>query len=182
MNSGYWSRNAIALLSLAGVLALATFLLVKRPSNRTFAFVDTGRLLTSFKDAHRVNKEVEVEDLKWKAAFKVMEDSLKAFMDTMTVRYDLADFKTKREMQDELAVRNQQVTNFQRVNTGKMQEISREKLAKVYEKIDAFMKEFGKSHGYDVVFGTSQGSILYGEGTAADITDEVIEELNRRYE
>lgn len=183
MNGGFWKQNALAFLTLVGLLALGGYtLLSQKHAGRKFAFVDTQRLLTAFKEAHRVNKEVEAEDKKWKTALKTMEDSLKAFMDTMTVKYDKAGLNEKREMQDELAVRNQQVNNFQRVNTGKMQELSREKLSKVYEKIDAYMKEYGKSHGYEIIFGTAQGSILYGEGTPADITHEVIEELNKRYE
>lgn len=146
------------------------------------AFVDSQRMLTSFKEANQVNKEVEVEDRKWKTALMAMEDSLQAFMDTMTVRYDNATLKEKGALEDELALRNQQINNFKRANVAKMQDISREKLAKVYDKINAFMKEFGKSGGYDVIFGTAQGSILYGEGSAADITDEFIRELNKRYE
>ena len=179
---GFMKSNVFGLAAL--VLAVLTFgLMVKwRGEARKLAFVDSQRLLMSFKEANQVNKEVEGEDLKWKAAFKTMNDSLKAYMDTMTVHYDKAPLKERREMEDELALRNQQINNFQRANVQKMQDLSREKLAKVYDKINAFMKEFGKARGYDVIFGTAQGSILYGEGSTADITDEVIRELNRRYE
>jgi outer membrane protein len=169
----------VALVLAASALGLVAKL---QSEARKFAFVDSQRLLTAFKEANQVNKEVEAEDKKWRAAMKTMEDSLKAFMDTMTVRYDKSSLKERRDLEDELAMRNQQINNFQKVNVGKMQELSREKLAKVYGKVDAFMKEYGKARGFDVIFGTSQGSILFGEGSPADITDEVIRELNKRYE
>lgn len=156
--------------------------LKKEAGVRKIAFVDTQRVLMGFKDANAVNKAVEAEDQIWKSALKVMEDSLKSYMDSMTVKYDKADAKTKKEMQDELSVRNQQINNFERVNTKKMQDLSREKLASVFEKINALLKEYGKARHFDVIFGTAQGSILYGEGTPADITDEIIAKLNQRYE
>lgn len=175
-------NKAIGLIALV-IAAIGPGLTLKwHTETRKFAFVDSQRLLASFKQANQVNMEIEVEDKKWKGALKTMNDSLKAYMDTMTVRYDGASAKDKRGMEDELALKNQQINNFERVNTNKMQELSRQRLAKVFEKINVFMKEFGKIQGYAVIFGTTQGSILYGEGSPADVTDDVIREINKRYE
>jgi outer membrane protein len=183
MNNGFWRRNGLALSALAVALGVgaASWPGGTRGDAR-FAFVDTQRLLTGFKEAHKVNKEIQDEDAKWKKDLKSIEDSLKAYMDVMSARYDGADVKAKKEMQDELSLRNQQINNFQRANTRKMEELSRTKLAQVFEKVNAFMKEYGKAKGYAVIFGTAQGNILYGEGTGADITNEVVVELNKRYE
>jgi outer membrane protein len=182
MSNGYWKQNALGLLAVLLTLALSAFVFSHRSSSPRIAFINSQRLLMGFKDAIKVNKEVEEEDTKWRGVMKMMDDSLKAFMDSMSVKYDKADLKKKKEMQDELAVRNQEIGNFERVNTQKMQKLSQEKLATVYEKINAFLKEYGKQKSYDIIFGSTQGSILYGEGTAADVTDEVIGKLNQRYE
>lgn len=149
---------------------------------RKIAFVDTQRLMVGFKDANKVNKLLEAEDLKWKTDMGAMEDSLKRFMDSMTVKFDRADMKTKKAMQDELAMRNQQVNNFQRYHIKKMEEMTQDKMKDVYTKINVFMKEYGAAHKYDIIFGTSQGNILYGENTTADITDDVIKAIAAKYE
>jgi Skp family chaperone for outer membrane proteins len=167
-----------------GFLALAAICLSleARFKTRTFAFVDTQRLLTGFKEAHKVNKEIQVEDEKWRKDLKAIEDSLKAHMDYMSAHYDASDAKKKKEMQDELSLRNQQMNNFERMNMKRVQELTDKKMAGVYEKINTFMKEFGKTKGYDIVFGTVNGSIIYGEGSKADVTNDVVELLNKRYE
>lgn len=182
MSKGFFGQNAFGIVALAVVLAFVGYSLKDRTTARKIAFVDTQRLMTSFKEANQINKEIEAEDKKWKADLQLMNDSLKAFMDTMSVKFDAMDVKGKRLMQEELSLRNQQVNNFERVHTRRMQDASREKLAKVFEKVNAFMKEYGKANGYDVIFGTAQGSILFGEGSPADITNQVIEQINRRYE
>lgn len=164
------------------VLVAIGLSVANRLEAKKVAFVDTQRLITGFKEAHKVNKEIQAEDEKWRKDLKAIEDSLKAHMDDMSANYDRSDAKSKKEMQDKLSLRNQQMNNFERMNVKRMQELTTKKMSSVYEKINASMKEYGKAKRYDIVFGTVSGSILYGEGTKADITDEVVELLNRRFE
>jgi outer membrane protein len=180
-----WKPDPLALVALILAAVALVFIWKARlfqGNARQIAFVDTQRLMTGFKEAHKVNKELEAEDGKWKADFKSMEDSLKTYMETMTAKFDAADVKTKRQMQDELAMRNQQINNFQRYHTKRMQDMTQEKMQGVYAKINAFMKEYGTAEGYEIIFGTANGSILYGEKTPADITDKVIQALSKKYE
>jgi outer membrane protein len=175
--------KANILAGLALVVAVVALVLgMKGGVEKRLAFVDTNRLMTAFSEAHKANNEIKGEDEKWKVNLKVMEDSLKSFMDTMTVKYDRQDVKGKRALQDELAMRNQQINNFTAAQGKKMQEAAQKKLGAVYEKINAYMKEYGKAKGYYLIFGTNNGNIIYGEATPVDITDEVIKGLNKRYE
>ena len=174
--------NIFSLIALAVALAALALGFKKGGVEQRLAFVDTNRLMTSFSEAHKANAEIKVEDEKWKANLKVMEDSLKSYMDSMTVKYDRSDMKKKRELQDELAMRNQQINNYTAAQGKRLQEAAQKKLGTVYEKINAFMKEYGKSKGYYIVFGTTNGNIIYGESTPVDITDAVIQGINKRYE
>jgi outer membrane protein len=169
----------LALIAAAAALALP---FLRGGVERQIAFVDTNRLMTAFTEAHKANQEIKAEDEKWKANLRIMEDSLKSFMDTMTVKYDAASMAEKRALQDELSMRNQQINNYTAAQGRKMEEAAQKRLAGVYEKINNYMKEYGKAKGYHVILGTASGSILYGEGTPMDITDDVIKGLNKRYE
>jgi outer membrane protein len=175
-------KSPIALLALVISLLAAGYSYWRTAKVRSFAFMDTQRAMAGFKPAIEANQKVKEEDERWKKNLKIMEDSLKSYMDTMTVRYDRGTVQEKKAMQDELAMRNQQINNYTAVQGRKMQEFATQQLSGVYEKLNGFMREYGKAKGYDVVFGTANGSILYGEGTAADITDEVLKALNKRYE
>lgn len=174
--------NLISALALVAALAALGMPFIKGGADNRLAFVDTNRLMTAFTEAHKANNEIKVEDEKWRGNLKVMEDSLKSFMDTMTVRYDRAGVAEKRALQDELSMRNQQINNYTAAQAKKMEQAAQKRLATVYEKINSYMKEYGKTKGFHVIFGTASGSILYGEGTPMDITDEVIQGLNKRYE
>jgi outer membrane protein len=175
--------NFLAGLALLVAVAALVLAFTKGGSlENRIAFVDTNRMMTGFSEAHKANNEIKLQDEKWKVNLKILDDSLKSFMDSMTVRFDHADLKEKRSLQDELAMRNQQINNYTAAQTKKMEEAAQKRLASVYEKVNAYMKEYGKSKGYYVVFGTASGSILYGEGSPLDITDEVLKGLNKRYE
>ena len=52
---------------------------------------------------------------------------------------------------------------------------------KVINQLNAYIKEYGKSNGYDLLVGADKkGSILYGN-EEMDVTEEVIEYVNNRY-
>ena len=182
MGSAFLSQNGLALLALAVALGFGIHSTLRQNPAQRIVFVDTQRLMTGFKEANEIDKELRAEETKWRGSLKVLEDSIKAFMDTMSVRYDKADLNERKKLQDELSLRNQQANNFERANIRRMQELNQTKMAKVFEKVNLFMKEYGKLHGYPIIFGTVNGSILYGENTAADITYDVVEQLNKRYE
>lgn len=174
--------NVLAILALAVAVAALILPFKRGEVEKRIAFVDTGRLLTGFHEAIKLDKEIKADDDKWKANLKIMEDSLKSFMDSMTVKYDAADAKGKRAMQDELATRNQQINNYTAAQSKKLEQSAHQRMSGIYEKVNAFMKEYGKAKGYYIVFGTNNGNIIYGDGTPLDITDAVIQGLNKRYE
>jgi outer membrane protein len=145
-------------------------------------FVNSQRLMTGFQPAYRVEKELAEENEKFKAKLKVLDDSLKSYMDSMTVKYDKANPEQQRAIQNRLAAKNQEINNLERAHGRKMEETRRVRMESVYNMINGFMSEFGKKKGYSILFGTVQGgNILYGEGTAADVTHQVLDGLNERY-
>jgi len=52
----------------------------------------------------------------------------------------------------------------------------------VINDINDFVKDYGKNHGYPIIFGAGgNGNIMYAE-EASDLTGEVLEGLNAQYE
>lgn len=186
---GEWMKGKVEgyALWIAVVLALglSVFSLVRQQKTTAtkLGFVNTARIMTGFKVSHQVQKELEAKDKVWRDKLKVLEDSLKVFMDKMGSDYDKLNMAGKKAMQDELSARNQQINNFTRYNSEQMQKASQEKMASVYDKINAYVKEFGDKNGYDILLGTVQGgNIIYGENKSTDVTQQVLDGLNSRYE
>ena len=65
---------------------------------------------------------------------------------------------------------------------GKMAQREGEIMNAVLSRINAVAQNYGEEHGFDIILGSSgDGNILYGRETI-DITDEVMEALNREYQ
>lgn len=145
------------------------------------AYVNTGKLMVGFSESAKVEKEIAAEEEKWQADLKEMEKKLKAAVDSMSVQFDTASAAKKKELQDMLSARNQQINNFRQVNMRRMDEMKKKKMSTVIDKINVYTTEFGKKRRYDMILGTvAGGSILYG-GEACDVTEELIKGLNDRY-
>ncbi|MGA3050455.1 MAG: hypothetical protein ABSE00_00845 [Chitinispirillaceae bacterium] len=65
--------STIISLAIAGAL----FFMVGAKSPK-IAYIDTGKLMVGFSEANKVEKVVKVEDDKWQAQLKVLQDSLQA--------------------------------------------------------------------------------------------------------
>lgn len=88
----------------------------------------------------------------------------------------------ERALTEELIrTREQQLAQY---SQGIQQQAAREDqeiTGRVVQEINAFLKEYGEKHNYKIIFGaTEMGNIVYAE-EAIDLTEEVLEALNRRY-
>lgn len=51
----------------------------------------------------------------------------------------------------------------------------------VLDQINAYVEQYGKEHGYDLILGTTKsGNLLYGS-PSLDITDELLKDMNAHY-
>lgn len=146
------------------------------------AYVNTGKLLVGFAETNNIEKEIKVEEDKWQAQYKLLQDSLEATIKGMTKEYNDAAPAKKKEMQDMLSARNQEVNNFKQVNVRKIEELRQKKMQGNFEKINVYLAEYGKKHNYTIIFGTmSGGNIVYADERSIDITEEIVKGLNERY-
>jgi outer membrane protein len=62
------------------------------------------------------------------------------------------------------------------------QELSNSYTADIWKRINQYVSEYGKSAGYDFIFGaTGDGGLMYANDVN-DITDEVINHINKKYQ
>lgn len=146
-----------------------------------YGFVNTERLLNSFTEAKKAVDEINVDMEKWNTQRAVIEDSLKAFEKRMEESYASLSVEKKKELKSEQISRIEELGRFNQAQKKFVEEKRLEKLDGVYQKINAAMNDFAKEHGLDVVFASSNGSIVYGDGTKADLTEQFIQYLNARY-
>jgi hypothetical protein len=129
--------NNFSCMGLASVLtALVVALAAVMLCHPRTVLLDTPKLLVAFTESAKVQKELRGIDDEWKAKLKTPQDSLQISMDQVTCEYDRAPAARKRELQDQLAARNQQINNFRAANERQMEKLRAEKMNPVVDKVN----------------------------------------------
>ena len=81
-----------------------------------------------------------------------------------------------------LGNKQQQINNYQQAIQKQIQEEDKKASQTIINDINDYVKEYGKKHRYQIIFGASgSGNIMYAdEGT--DLTQDVLKGLNKEYE
>lgn len=174
------NKLALPIAILALIASVASFFLLR--SSNELVYVDVNKLLEGY-------KRTSVE----KDAFTKKTDVMKANVDSLITNWqnELKAYEKERagmsskeiELKQELlGNKQQQLNNYQQAIQKQIQEEDQKMTQTVVNDINAYVKEYGKSHGYPIIFGAGgSGSIMYAE-EASDLTDKVLEGLNKQYE
>lgn len=93
--------------------------------------------------------------------------------------YSKKELELKQEL---LGNKQQQINNYQQAIQKQIQEEDKKASQTVINDINDYVKEYGKKHKHQIIFGASgSGNIMYAdEGT--DLTQKVLEGLNQEFE
>lgn len=163
--------------SVAGLSVVAYF----HNSKVNYGFVNTEKMLNSFVESQKALDEIRAEEEQWIKERTVIEDSLKAFEKYIDSTYSKLSVDEKRKVKSEHVSRIEELGRFNQARSTAIQNKRLEKLQSVYQKINAAMADFASERGLDVVFASSNGSIVYGDGTDADLTEKFLRFLNNRF-
>ncbi|MCF0216374.1 MAG: OmpH family outer membrane protein [Fibrobacteraceae bacterium] len=175
------NKNLLSVIAIVIALAGFFFLGLAKKNQITYGFVNTEKLLDSFVETNRAMEDIRAEESKWNENRTVIEDSLKSFERRIALVYDTASIKTKTQLRDEQIRRIEELGRFNQSYSNRIQKMRTEKLGEIYNKINAAMNDFAHEKSLDIVFASSNGSIVYGDGTKADITADFLVFLNQRF-
>ena len=83
--------------------------------------------------------------------------------------------------EQELGAMQQQIQQEQQVRGGQLQKESQTAIDTVISKVRKFIDTYGANNGYEFIYGKNDsGNILFGK-KELDITDKVLEALNKEY-
>lgn len=160
-----------------GLLTVGTFQFINRPPK--LAYVENAKVLESYKVMQDARAQYKQQTEGWQANLDTLQQTVQQELDAYNrVRTSLtaAERRTREEV---LAQRQQQYFTYKKAVTEKAAAEEARLTQDVVRKADAFMHSYGKDHGYDIVFAaTEAGTVVFGkEGT--NITEEVIQALNK---
>jgi hypothetical protein len=81
-----------------------------------------------------------------------------------------------------IGIKQNQINNYQEAIQKKLKEEDQKATQTVINDINDYVKEYGKKHNYDIIFGASgAGNIMYAK-ESTDLTEVVLEGLNKEFE
>lgn len=173
------NKLALPLSVMALLASLAT--IVISPSKSELVYVDVNQLLEGY-DRTKVEQK----------AFEKKTSVMKANVDSLMTDWqdELKTYErerasmTEKELalkQELLQNKQQQINNYQQAIQKQIQEEDQKMTQTVVNDINDYVKEYGKHHGHRIIFGAQgSGNIMYAE-QGADLTDKILEGLNKQY-
>ncbi|MFY7861072.1 MAG: OmpH family outer membrane protein [Chitinophagales bacterium] len=176
----YWKSISIALHALS-LLLLITLAIYFFQTKERLVYVDSAKLINTYKGMQDARKEFQNKT----AVYKANIDTLVKEVKTRISNYEQEKGKMsvrERELTEELLVdKERQLSDYQQAIAKKVQEEDAQLTKRVIEEINIYLRQYGKDNHYTVIFGaTEYGNIIYAEDFL-DITNKVLEGLNKNY-
>lgn len=151
-------------------------------SNR-IAYINSQKILANFKDAIDAQNKIDELNRKWEKEGMEMQKELQDLQERFESQSLLLSESKKAEKAQEIQNLYLQIQQFQQEKwapgNGQIYKKQEEFMAPVLEKINAVIKKIGDNEKYDYIFDTVAGNILYAGDEQQDLTDKVLEELNK---
>jgi outer membrane protein len=163
-------------------LLLALIAVYYAKTSSQLVYVDVNKLMEGYKRT----KVAKAEFDKKASTMKTNVDSLLANWQVELKNYEKErgvlsanELKLKQEL---LSNKQQQINGYQEAIQKQIQEEDKKITQTVINDINDYVKEYGKKHGYKIIFGASGGgNIMYAE-ESTDLTEDVLKGLNQEYD
>jgi outer membrane protein len=145
------------------------------------AYVDSPKILATFAPAIDAQKKLEAENNTWAQELQKMQEDLKKLQDKLEQQSLLLSDAKKREAAQEiqnLAIKAQQYQAERWGEEGQFFQRRKELLQPVFDKINTVINKIGTESGYDFIFDTQAGNLLFAQ-PKHDLTDEVLAQLEK---
>lgn len=162
-------------------LIVSVFSLFYIQSSKDLVYVDVNKLLDGY-------KRTAIEKAKFESKAKAMQANVDSLIGGWQV--ELQQYEKERSSMTEkeielkkelLGNKQQQINNYQQAIQKQIQEEDQKATQTVVNDITDYVKEYGEKHNYKIIFGASgTGTIMYAN-EAADLTQPILEGLNKEF-
>ncbi|MBN9485490.1 MAG: OmpH family outer membrane protein [Bacteroidetes bacterium] len=175
------SQRALFIMLAAAFIIFSAAVFIVYKSTPKVAYVRNMDIVYGYNGMKQAHEQYASQTTAWQAN-----------IDTVKMRYqkslayyqqNLKSFSAK-EKEEQVALLTQMEKDMQNY-AGAIQKEAKEKETRmtqgVLSQINSFVEEYGKSKGYDIILGADgNGGVIYGN-KSMDITQEVLEALNKQY-
>ncbi len=165
-----------ALLSIAFIAGISGFVISMYNHDTKLVYIEMGKVYNEFSLSKELNKGLEDVFKKRKLVIDSLYEDLRKqtqelkFLEKKTIN----DVKRVAKLEEEYYYKQQE---FEKQN----QTTSAECDAKIWNQINQYIKDYGKSHDYTFMLGANgNGNVMYAS-ESKNVTQDVIQYINNRY-
>jgi len=172
-------------LFLTGLILTLSILLgasVTNAQKLKIGYINSEKIKAEYKEAQDAEKKIAEINAQWEKEAMEKQQEIQGLQEQLETQSLLLSEEKKREKYQELQNLALKFEQFKQQKWGQQGEINR-KLEEVWkpiqDKIFAQINKIGEDEGFDYIFDSALNVILYIDKNQPDLTERVIEELNK---
>lgn len=163
-------------------LLLAAVSVYYAKSSSQLVYVDVNKLVDGYKRTKIEKASFEKKAIKMKSEIDTLVSNWQKELQQYEKDRTTMSAKELQLKQELLTNKQQQINNYQESVQKQIQTENKKVTQTVINDINDYLKVYGKSKGYKIIFGASGGGNLMYADDSTDLTEEVLKGLNSEYE
>ncbi|MBN2356939.1 OmpH family outer membrane protein [candidate division KSB1 bacterium] len=164
------------------MLFLALALMATGAFAQKMAYINSQKIIATYKEAQDAQERLNKISEAWEEEGRAMQRQFQELGEQLESQSLLLSDERRREKQAELQnlyMRIQQFQNEKWGQNGELYKKQEEVMQPIFDKINAAIKKVAEEENYDYVFDTVNGNIVYASPKQTDLTDLVLQELEK---
>lgn len=168
------------------IIAAALMFLAALPvSAQKLGHINSQQILASYKEAQDAQEQLDKINKEWEAEARELQKQFQEMGQQLESQSLLLSEQRQKEKQAELQTLYQKIQQFQNDKWGQNGEFFRKQeeiMKPIYDKVNAAIKKIGEEERFDYIFDVVAGNIVYASPNQQDLTELVVEELEKGLE
>lgn len=166
----------VVFLSIGGSLMVNTLF-----NTRKIAFVRSQNLIYKYEGTVEAMTKFNNQKQQWQANVDTLKYDFQRAVNRYNQEYAALSVAQRQQREEGLSQQERQFQSYASAISDKIKQADEEMMQASLDQINVFVEEYSQKHGYDIILGTTlSGSVLYGSETL-DITDQLLDALNKNY-
>jgi outer membrane protein len=145
-------------------------------------YINSLKILSEFKDAKEAQEKLQEMNQEWERQGRELQQQFQELNEQLESQSLLLSEERKKEKTQELQELAVKLQRYQQEIWGQNGEAAKkeaELMQPVYEKINAAIRLVGEKEKFDYIFDSVNANIVYASPSQPDLTDLVLEELEK---
>ncbi len=149
---------------------------------KKIAYVRSDELLSKYQGMIQAREAFKVKADSWQTRIDTLKNEFESAMKAYEASMPELNKREREDEENKLRRQQEDLVRYTEAISQQAEEEDAKMTQGVLNQVNSLIEMYGKSNGYDIIFGANgSGNIVYGV-EAVDITNEVLIALNRDYE